>query len=74
MCYDGDIENRRNRMDNIDRGVTSLETALQYLSTKEDLQAVRADLRGDMMRLGLALAGLYILSIGAIVGIVQGLK
>ena len=46
---------------------------LQHYATKADLANLRAELRGDLNRIAIGLAGLQLISIGVVAAVVKAL-
>lgn len=58
-------------MATVEERVSRLEGAYGHLATKADLNELKADLRGDLLKVSTGLAGMSILSIGVVATIVR---
>ena len=58
-------------MATVEERVSRLEGAYGHLATKADLNELKAELRSDLLKVGMGLAGMSILSIGVVATIVR---
>jgi hypothetical protein len=58
-------------MATVEQRVGQLEGAYQHLATKADLAELKAELRGDLLRLVIGLAGLQLIGLGAVASIMR---
>ena len=58
-------------MATVEQRIGQLEGAYQHLATKADLAELKAELRGDLLRLVIGLAGLQLLGLGAVAAIMR---
>ena len=58
-------------MATVEQRVGQLEGAYQHLATKADLAELKAELKGDLLRLVIGLAGLQLIGLGAVASIMR---
>ena len=59
------------RMATVDQRVSYIEGVLPSLATKEDIANLRAELRGDLTRVIMWVAGMQLLGLGAVAAIMR---
>lgn len=55
----------------IEQSVSYIEGKIDALATKADLADLKAELRGDLLRVAIGFAGLHLIGLGAVAAIMQ---
>ena len=58
-------------MATVEERVNFIEGKIDTLTTKSDLADLKAELRGDLLRVAIGFAGLHLIGLGAVAAIMQ---
>ena len=58
-------------MATVEQRVSYIEGKIDALATKADLADLKAELRGDLLRVAIGFAGLHLIGLGAVAAIMQ---
>ncbi len=58
-------------MATVEERVSYIEGKIDALATKADLADLKAELRGDLLRVAIGFAGLHLIGLGAVAAIMQ---
>ena len=58
-------------MATVEERVSFIEGKIDALATKSDLADLKAELRGDLLRVAIGFAGLHLIGLGAVAAIMQ---
>ena len=58
-------------MATVEQRVSFIEGKIDALTTKADIADLKAELRGDLLRVAIGFAGLHLIGLGAVAAIMQ---